>query len=186
MEDHPHGAANWQSKHCCARHVLALTLSRDAGTTYAVEVEACKPGQPIYVFAMHSGQVQMQTCSRRATWIHSQAVLASHEEAAQPLATPTARKQAGSIPQLASDGSRPVEVMQTPQNGKKAAKATKRLHDGKQTTDKEKKTAKVRACGVSALETFHSCRFDTTLPGRYMSTELAWLSQVKKSKRAKD
>jgi hypothetical protein len=120
------------------------TCNDDEGTTYAVEVEACKPGQPIYVFAMHSGQVQMQTCSRRATWIHSQAVLASHEQAAQPLATPTARKQAGSTPQLVSDGSRPIAVMQTPQNGKKAAKAAKRLHDGKQTTDKEKKTAKVK------------------------------------------
>jgi hypothetical protein len=93
----------------------------------------------------------MQTCSRRATWIHSQAVLASHEEAAQPLATPTTRKQAGSTPQLASDGSRPIEVMQVPQNGKKAAKATKRPHEPKQTADKEKKTAKVKACGVSTL-----------------------------------
>ena len=91
----------------------------------------------------------MQTCSRRATWIHSQAVLASHEELREtghPLATPAARKQAGNSPQLAPGHSRPTEAKQAPQSGSKAAKAAKRKHDGKQTADKERKSEKVRLC----------------------------------------
>lgn len=57
-----------------------------AGTSYAVELDTCPAGQPIYAFTLHGGRAQLQACSRRATWIRSEAVLATHGAAHKPKA----------------------------------------------------------------------------------------------------
>lgn len=85
-------------------------------------------------------------CSRRATWIHSQAVLASHEAAAHPESLAAAKQQASSPAQLAPDRSKSRDAMQALQDAEEAKPVTKRKHESKLAVDNGKKTGKVRAC----------------------------------------
>lgn len=106
----------------------------DEGTSYAVELDTCPAGQPVYAFTLHGGRAQLQSCGRRATWIRSEAVLASHEAANKPKAK---QKPAAAEPAAKQTPTAAVPVQQG-----QAQKVKK--HKARKDKDKKKEKAKVK------------------------------------------
>lgn len=112
-----------------------------------MEVETCRAGQPIYAFATQNGEVQLRPCSRKATWIRSDAVLASHKAAANRTIPPTAKPTAAAASPSVSKQQVPAEAAPAKQDEVQKAKKKKKHKEGKHKDRDTEKTGKVcNAC----------------------------------------